>query len=99
MTMTLGRMLVAAEQIFIAACILALIILWRRGEGRVAQTMGPHWLAIIGTAIVLTIWLTSQVPINAALSTGLLAGVGTLLYFLARANTREGEATRLWVSS
>gem|GEM_PF-646087 len=52
MTMTLGTMLVAAEQIFIAACILALIILWRRGEGRVAQTMGPRWLAIIGTAIV-----------------------------------------------
>lgn len=90
----LATMLVAAEQIFIAACILALIILWRRGEGRVAQTMGPRWLAIIGMAIVLTIWLTAQVPINAALSTGLLAGVGTLLYFLARANTREGEATR-----
>lgn len=38
--------------------------------------------------------LGGAVPINAALSTGLLAGVGTLLYFLAGANTREGEVTR-----
>ena len=90
----LATMLVAAEQIFIGACILALIILWRRGEGNVAKAMGPRWIAIIAVAIVLTIWLTAQVPLNAALSTGLLAGVGTLLYFLARANSREGEATR-----
>ncbi len=90
----LATMLVASEQIFIAASILALIILWRRGEGRVAQAMGPRWFAIIAVAIVLTIWLTLQVPINAALSTALLAGVGTLLYVLAKAGTREGEATR-----
>ncbi|MBT8431955.1 MAG: APC family permease [Altererythrobacter sp.] len=90
----LATMLVAAEQIFIGACILALIILWRRGEGNIAQAMGPRWIAIIAVAIVLTIWLTAQVPLDAALSTGLLAGVGTLLYFLARANSREGEVTR-----
>ena len=72
----LASMLVASEQIFIAASILALIILWRRGEGRVAQAMGVRWFAIIGVAIVLTIWLTLQVPLNAALSTAVLAGVG-----------------------
>ena len=87
-------MLVAAEQIFIAACILALIILWRRGEGGIAAKMGPRWFGIIGVAIALTVWLTLQVPLEAALSTALLAGVGTLLYVLAKAGTREGEATR-----
>ena len=90
----LASMLVASEQIFIAASILALIILWRRGEGQVAQNMGPRWFAIIAVAIVLTIWLTLQIPLNAALSTALLAGVGALLYVLAKAGTREGEATR-----
>ncbi|TWJ08960.1 APC family permease [Altererythrobacter ishigakiensis] len=90
----LATMLVASEQIFIIACILALIILWQRGEGRVAQSMGVRWYAIIAVAGIGTIWMTLQVPLDAALSTGMLAGVGTLLYVLARAGTREGEATR-----
>lgn len=90
----LASMLVAAEQIFNLACILALIVLWRRGEGRVAKAMGPRWFGIIAVASLLTLWLTSQIPLNAALSTALLAGFGTLLYVLAKAGTREGEATR-----
>jgi amino acid transporter len=90
----LATMLVAAEQIFNAACILALIVLWRRGEGGIAAKMGPRWIGIIAVAIGLTVWLALQVPLQAAGSTALLAAVGALLYWLAKSGSREGEATR-----
>ncbi len=86
----LATLMVAIEQVTAFTLIAALIALWRRNEGRIAQRMGPGWALVIFVATLFATWLILQVPPSAALSTAGLLVVGALLYVVLHRD--KGEA-------
>ena len=91
----LAVLMVSVEQLMWAACVGALIVMWRRNDGGIADTMGPRWLFILPTAIGLVLWLTMQIPASAALSTLGLVGIGIVLYVLSRSSAVKHEGVIL----
>ena len=80
----LATLMVSVEQVLFSSSILALIVMWRRNDAGLRETMGTRWLLIIPVAIGMVLWLLSQVPWDAALSTLAFLLVGFVLYYLSK---------------
>ncbi len=84
----LATFTVALETLTGVLVILALPMLWRRGEVAIGKrAMALFWATIVVAALTFNLWLLSQVPASSALPTLAVLVVGTALYFLA-ANKR-----------
>lgn len=88
----LAAMVVAVDQLLFTSSIGALLLMWRRNDAGLRDTMDARWLVIIPVAIGMVIWLIRQVPLDSALSTLAMIAVGVVLYFLSKrgAVTHEG---------
>lgn len=87
----LATLVVAVEQLIFIIMIGAFLVMWRRNDGGLADTVGLRWLFIVPIAIGFVIWMTLQVPVSSAVSTLALVGVGFLLYFVSRIGAVEHE--------
>lgn len=80
----LATLMVSVEQILFTSSIAALIVMWRRNDAGLRQSMGARWLIIIPIAITFVLWLFSQVPWDTALPMLAFVGVGFVLYAVSR---------------
>lgn len=80
----LATLMVSVEQILFASSIAALIVMWRRNDAGLRESMGARWIAIIAVAIGFVVWLFSQVPLDTLLPTLAFVGVGFGLYLVSR---------------
>ena len=88
-------LVVAVEQLIFIASVGALLKMWHRNDGGVADAMGPRWLVIMPIAIGMIAWLTSQVPLSSALSTLALVATGLVLYALSKGGAVKHEGVIL----
>lgn len=91
----LAMLVVAVEQLIFIASVGALLKMWHRNDGGVADAMGPRWLVIMPIAIGMIAWLTSQVPLSSALSTLALVATGLVLYALSKGGAVKHEGVIL----
>ena len=91
----LAMLVVAVEQLIFIASVGALLKMWHRNDGGVADAMGPSWLVIMPIAIGMIVWLTSQVPLSSALSTLALVATGLVLYALSKGGAVKHEGVIL----
>lgn len=87
----LAILVVAVEQLVGYTLIASLIVMWRRNDGGIADTMGMRWAFIIPVAIGFMAWFTMQVPVEALLSSTLLVVVGIVLYRISSNGAVEHE--------
>jgi amino acid transporter len=81
---TLATLSVALETLSWLLVIVALPVMWYRGEFAVSKARAIGWLGVIVAAILFNLWLLMQVPANSALPTLVALLVGAALYELAR---------------
>lgn len=81
---TLATFMVALESLVVVLVMLALPMLWRKGEVR----LSPLWLGIVLVALAFNVWLLLQVPLSSALPTLVIFALGAGLFLLARHRAR-----------
>ncbi|MEM1196893.1 MAG: APC family permease [Pseudomonadota bacterium] len=80
----LAMLLVSVEQLGFLAVIGALIVMWRRNDAGLRETMDARWAIIITVAVGYIVWLLSQISASSVLYTGVMIGIGTALYFASK---------------
>ena len=83
--------MVAVEQLVGYTVIASLIVMWRRNDGGIADTMGLRWAFIVPVAIGFMAWFTLQVPLRALLYSTILVVIGIVLYRLSSNGAVEHE--------
>ena len=66
------------------AVIAALIVMWRRGDAGLRESMGARWLIIIPVALGYIAWLMSQLSLVSVLYMAIMVGIGFAFYFASR---------------
>lgn len=92
---SLAVLLVSADQILFTSSITALIVMWWRNDGGIADHMDARWWVIIPLAIAMVCWLYMQVPLSALGAVAALMAVGAVLYLLSKRSAVEHEAIDL----
>ena len=80
----LATLLVSIEQLVYLTVTAALIVMWKRREAGLRDTLGLGWAFIILAAIGYMTWLLSQLSLGDALNTGVIVLIGLVLYTLSR---------------
>ncbi|MBY6218232.1 APC family permease [Qipengyuania aquimaris] len=80
----LATLMVSVEQILFTSSIAALIVMWRRNDAGLRESMDARWLVIIPIAILFVVWLFSQVPWSTVIPTLAFVAVGFVFYAISR---------------
>ncbi len=91
----LATLMVSVEQILFASSITALIVMWRRNDAGLRQSMGARWLIIIPIAIFFVLWLFSQVPWDTVFPTLAFVGFGFVLHAVSRSRAVAQDGIEL----
>ncbi|NVE95604.1 APC family permease [Altererythrobacter lutimaris] len=91
----LAMLTVAVEQIILLVITAALVLIWRRNDGGIADRMGWRWAFIIPVGVIMMLWLTAQASLESLLSTFGLLAIGMVLYLLSSKSAHEGEDIRI----
>lgn len=81
---TLATFMVALEALVLLAAVLALPVLWRRGQFTITGWRAAMWGAMIAAAVVFELWMEAQAPASAVLPTFGVLLAGSLVYLVAR---------------
>jgi amino acid transporter len=81
---TLANFTVALETLTWLLTIIALPVMWRRGEFTFGRARALGWGVAVVAALLFNLWLLMQVPASSAMSTLVALLVGAVLYVLAR---------------
>jgi amino acid transporter len=81
---TLATFMVALEALVLLAAVLALPMLWRRGQFTITGWRAAMWGAIIAAAVLFELWMEAQAPASAVLPTLGVLLAGSLVYLIAR---------------
>ncbi len=92
---SLAILLVSADQILFTSSIAALIVMWRRNDGGIADHMDARWWVIVPVAIAMVGWLYMQVPLSAFGAVAALMATGVVLYLLSKRSAVEHETIDL----
>jgi amino acid transporter len=82
---------VALETLSWLLVIVALPVMWHRGEFAVSKAKALGWLVVVVAALLFNLWLLKQVPANSALPTLGALLIGAALYVLARRTSARVE--------
>lgn len=91
----LAVLVVSVEQLGFLAVIGALIVMWRRGDAGLRQSMGARWLIIIPVALGYIAWLMSQLSPISLRYMVIMVGMGVALYTLSRGSAVRQEEIEL----
>ena len=80
---SLAVLLVSADQILFTSSIAALIVMWWRNDGGIADHMDARWWVIVPVAIGIVGWLYLQIPLSALGAVAVVIAVGVVLYALS----------------
>ena len=80
----LAILLVSVEQLGFLAVIGALIVMWKRGDAGLRETMDFRWVIIIAVAIGYIFWLLSQLEVSSIFYTAIMVSIGIALYFASK---------------
>lgn len=80
----LAELLVSTEQLAFLVTVGSLIVMWRRNDAGLRETMGFRWAIIIPVAIGYIIWLLLQLDANSVLYTVIMLVIGTALYLASK---------------
>lgn len=92
---SLAVLLVSSDQLIFASSITALIVMWRRNSGGIADHMDARWAVIVPVAIAMVVWLFMQVPPSALVSVAMLMAIGAVLYLASKRSAVQHEAIDL----
>lgn len=81
---TLATFMVALEALVLLAAVLALPVLWRRGQFTITGWHAVAWGAVIAAAAVFELWMEAQAPASAVLPTLGVLLAGSAVYLVAR---------------
>lgn len=86
---------VSVEQLGFLTTIGALIVMWRRGEAGLRDTMDARWLVIIPVAIGYIGWLMSQLEPISVLYMAVMVAIGLALYFASKGTAVKQDKIEL----
>jgi len=86
---------VSVEQLGFLTTIGALIVMWRRREAGLRETMDARWLVVVPVATGYIGWLMSQLEPVSVLYTLIMVGNGLLLYFASKGTAVKQDAIEL----
>jgi len=91
----LAELLVSVEQLGFLVTIGSLIVMWRRNDAGLRETMDFRWAIIIPIATAYVIWLLLQLNANSVFYTGGMIVVGTALYLASNVSAVRQEGIDL----
>lgn len=91
----LAVLVVSVEQLGFVTSIGALIVMWRRGDAGLRETMDARWLVIVLVAIAYIGWLMSQLEPISLSYMGVMVGVGFALYFASKSTAVKQDGIDL----
>ncbi|MEL6487168.1 MAG: hypothetical protein AAFQ13_08495, partial [Pseudomonadota bacterium] len=91
----LAELLVSVEQLAFLVTIGSLIVMWRRNDAGLRETMDFRWAIIIPIATAYVIWLLLQLNANSVFYTGGMIVVGTALYLASNVSAVRQEGIDL----
>lgn len=80
----LAVLVVSVEQLGFMAVIGALIVMWKRNDAGLRETMDARWAIIIPVAIGYIVWLMSQLSAVSVVYMGVMVAIGLALYFASK---------------
>lgn len=86
---TLATFMVALEALVLLAAVLALPVLWRRGQFTITGWRAGAWCVVIAAAVVFELWMEAQAPASAVLPTLGVLLAGSLVYLVARRRGKD----------
>lgn len=86
---TLATFMVALEALVLLAAVLALPVLWRRGQFTITGWRAGAWGVVIAAAVVFELWMEAQAPASAVLPTLGVLLAGSLVYLVARRRGKD----------
>lgn len=81
---SLAVLLVSADQILFTSSIAALIVMWWRNDGGIADHMDARWWVIVPVAIGIVGWLYLQIPLSALGAVAVVIAIGVVLFALSK---------------
>lgn len=91
----LAKLLVSVEQLAFLVTIGSLIVMWRRNDAGLRESMGFRWAIIIPVATGYVLWLLLQLDVNSVFYTGIMIVVGTALYLASKVSAVKQDGIDL----
>ncbi|EAQ28864.1 amino acid-polyamine-organocation superfamily protein [Erythrobacter sp. NAP1] len=91
----LAVLVVSVEQLGFLAVIGALVVMWKRGDAGLRQSMDLRWAVIIPVALGYIVWLMSQLEARSVLYMLIMVAIGIALYFLSKTSAVKQDGIDL----